>query len=46
MKSMRSVFYHKFVLHPIAKWHEMNTCENGDNTYYRAFLCTDKYHKS
>ena len=26
------------------KFFELNTCENGDNTYYRTFLCTDKYH--
>ncbi len=28
------------------QFHELNTCENGDNTYYRTFLCTDKYHKA
>jgi hypothetical protein len=26
------------------KFFELNTCENGDSTYYRTFLCTDKYH--
>jgi hypothetical protein len=26
------------------KFRELNTCENGDNTFYRTFLCTDKYH--
>jgi hypothetical protein len=28
------------------QFYELNTCENGDNTYYRTFLCTDKYHKT
>jgi hypothetical protein len=28
------------------KFFELNTCEGGDSTYYRTFLCTDKYHKS
>lgn len=26
------------------KFHELNTCEGGDATTYRAFLCTDAYH--
>ncbi len=26
------------------KFFELNTCEGGDATYYRTFLCTDKYH--
>jgi len=26
------------------KFFELNTCEDGDATYYRTFLCTDKYH--
>jgi hypothetical protein len=28
------------------KFFELNTCEGGDATYYRTFLCTDKYHHS
>jgi hypothetical protein len=28
------------------RFFELNTCEGGDNTYYRTFLCTDKYHKT
>ena len=28
----------------VVKFRELNTCEDGDNTYYRTFLCTDKYH--
>ena len=26
------------------KFFELNTCEDEDATYYRTFLCTDKYH--
>ena len=28
------------------KFYELNTCEDGDATYFRTFLCTDKYHHS
>ena len=26
------------------KFYELNTCEGGDDTYYRIFFCSDKYH--
>lgn len=28
------------------KFYELNTCENGDATTYRTFLCTGPYHHS
>jgi hypothetical protein len=28
------------------KFYELNTCENGDSTTYRTFLCTAPYHHS
>ena len=29
-----------------AQFYELNTCENGDATTYRTFLCTAAYHHS
>jgi hypothetical protein len=28
------------------KFYELNTCEGGDATTYRTFLCTNAYHHS
>jgi hypothetical protein len=28
------------------QFYELNTCENGDATTYRTFLCTNAYHHS
>jgi hypothetical protein len=28
------------------QFYELNTCEGGDPTTYRTFLCTDAYHHS